>query len=81
MQLKLDRLPEDATSLAFLTAITLQVRPEDKHRMLALQGVPQLLELGNYYLGRELQLLDHMISSQEALPAMTIGPTGQLFAN
>ncbi|MCY3898168.1 MAG: LON peptidase substrate-binding domain-containing protein [Caldilineaceae bacterium] len=81
VQLKLDRLPEDATSLAFLTAITLQVRPEDKHRMLALPGVPQLLELGNYYLGRELQLLDHMISSQEVLPAMTIGPTGQLFAN
>lgn len=81
IQLKLDRLPEDATSLAFLTAITLQVRPEDKNRMLATQGVPQLLELGNYYLGRELQLLDHMISSQEALPAMTIGPTGQLFAN
>ena len=81
VQLKLDRLPEDATSLAFLTAITLQVRPEDKHRMLALQGVPQLLELGNYYLGRELQLLDHMINSQEVLPAMTIGPTGQLFAN
>ena len=81
VQLKLDRLPEDATSLAFLTAITLQVRPADKHRMLALQGVPQLLELGNYYLGRELQLLDHMINSQEALPEMTIGPTGQLFAN
>ncbi len=81
IQLKLDRLPEDATSLAFLTAITLQVRPEDKHRMLATPGVPQLLELGNYYLGRELQLLDHMISSQEALPAMTIGPTGQLFTN
>lgn len=81
VQLKLDRLPEDATSLAILTAITLQVRPEDKHRMLAAPGVPQLLELGNYYLGRELQLLDHMISSQEALPAMTIGPTGQLFAN
>jgi Lon protease-like protein len=81
VQLELDRLPEDATSLAFLTAITLQVRPEDKHRMLALPGVPQLLELGNYYLGRELQLLEHMINSQAVLPAMTIGPTGQLFTN
>ena len=81
VQLDLDRLPEDATSLAFLTAITLQVRPEDKHRMLALPGVPQLLELGNYYLGRELQLLEHMINSQAVLPAMTIGPTGQLFTN
>ena len=81
VQLKLDRLPEDATSLAFLTAITLQVRPEDKQRLLALPGVPQLLELGNYYLGRELQLLEHMIQSQEALSSMTIGPTGQLFSN
>ena len=81
VQLELERLPEDATSLAFLTAITLQVRTEDKHRMLALPGVPQLLELGNYYLGRELQLLEHMINSHAMLPAMTIGPTGQLFAN
>ena len=81
VQLKLDRLPEDATSLAFLTAITLQVRPEDKQRLLTLPGVPQLLELGNYFLGRELQLLEHMINSQAALPAMTNGPTGQLFAN
>jgi hypothetical protein len=37
--------------------------------------------LGNYYLGRELQLLEHMINSQAELPAMTNGPTGQLFAN
>ena len=81
VQLKLDRLPEDATSLAFLTAIILQVRPEDKQRLLTLPGVPQLLELGNYFLGRELQLLEHMINSQAALPAMTNGPTGQLFAN
>ena len=81
VQLTLDRLPEDATSLAFLTAITLQVRPEDKQRLLALPGVPQLLKLGNYYLGRELQLLEHMINSQAELPAMTNGPTGQLFAN
>jgi Lon protease-like protein len=81
VQLKLTRLPEDATSLAFLTAITLQVRSEDKHRLLALPSVPQLLELGNYYLGRELQLLEYMISSQAVLPAMTNGPTGQLFAN
>ena len=81
VQLKLDRLPEDATSLAFLTAIILQVRSEDKQRLLTLPGVPQLLELGNYFLGRELQLLEHMINSQAALPAMTNGPTGQLFAN
>lgn len=81
VELKLDRLPEDATSLAFLTAITLQIRSEDKHRLLTLPGVPQLLELGSYYLGRELQLLEHMIGSQSALQEMTMGPTGQLFAN
>lgn len=81
VQLKFDRLPEDATSLAIMTAITLQVRAEDKQRLLALPGVPQLLKLGNYYLGRELQLLEYMIGSQAALPEMTIGPTGQLFTN
>lgn len=81
VQLQLDRLPEDATSLAIFTAIALQVRSEDKQRLLELPGVPELLELGNYYLGRELQLLDYMIRTQTTLPALTHGPTGQLFAN
>lgn len=81
VQLRLDRLPEDTTLLAYLSAIALQVRAEDKQRLLTLAGVPQMLNCCNYYLGRELQILEYMIRSQSALPGMTNGPTGQLFDN
>ena len=39
-ELKLDRLPEDPTTLAFLVAIALQVNNETKQQLLALPGVP-----------------------------------------
>lgn len=81
VKLRLDRLPEDPLALAFLTAIALQVKPQEKQRLLALPGVPEILDLGNYYLARELQLLRHMIDSQASLPGMTFGPTGSLFMN
>ncbi len=81
IQLQLDQLPEDPTALAFLTAIALQVGKQDKQRMLAQAGVPEILELGNYLLGREVQLLDYMIESQDVVRSLTSGPTGHLFAN
>ncbi len=81
VKLRLDALPEDPLTLAFLTAIALQVKPEEKQRLLALPGVPEMLDLGNYYLARELKLLQYMIRSQPALPSMTFGPTGALFVN
>jgi len=81
VQLQLDQLPEDPTSLAFLTAIALQVKPEDKQKLLSLTGVPEILDMGNYLLGRELQLLNHMIDTQPVVEALTSGPTGHLFDN
>ena len=81
VQLQLDQLPEDPTSLAFLTAIALQVKPEDKQKILSLTGVPEILDMGNYLLGRELQLLNHMIDTQPVVEALTSGPTGHLFDN
>lgn len=81
VQLKMDSLPEDPTTLAFLTAIALQVREKDKQRLLALPGVPEMLDLENYLLGRELQLLQHMIDTQSVVEALSSGPTGHLFAN
>ncbi len=81
VQLQLDQLPDDPTSLAFLTAIALQIKPEDKQKILSLAGVPEMLDMGNYMLGRELQLLKHMIETQPVVEALTSGPTGHLFDN
>jgi Lon protease-like protein len=81
IRLHLDRMPEDPTNLAFLTAIAMQVRSEDKQRMLSLSGVPEILDMANYLLGRELQLLRYMIDTQPVVDALTFGPTGSLFEN
>lgn len=81
VKLPLDQLPEDPTILAFLTAIALQVPPADKQRLLALPGVPEILDLENYFLARELQLLDYMVESQPRQEKLVWGPTGYLFAN
>lgn len=81
VQLQLDQLPEDPTTLAFLIAIALQVNPKEKQRMLNQAGIPEILDLGNYLLGRELQLLRYMLDSQHVLQTLTSGPTGYLFAN
>lgn len=81
VQLQLDQMPDDPTTLAFLTAIALQVNPDEKQRMLNQAGIPEILDLGNYLLGRELQLLQYMVDSQHILPSLTGGPTGYLFAN
>lgn len=81
IQLQLEQLPEEPTTLAFLTAIALQVNTADKQRMLNQAGVPQILDMGNYLLARELQLLQYMMDSQDVVHALTGGPTGYLFAN
>jgi uncharacterized protein len=81
VELKLDQLPDDPTSLAFLTAIAIQVRPQDKQKLLALSGIPEILDMGNYLLNRELQLLQHMLDTQSVVESLTSGPTGHLFAN
>ncbi len=81
IQLQLDHLPQDPTSLAFLMAIALQVKPEDKQRILSLSGIPEMLDMDNYFLARELQLLQHMIDTHDVVEALSIGPTGSLFAN
>ena len=81
VQLQLDQLPEEPTTLAFLTAIALQVSAADKQRMLNQAGIPAMLDLGNYFLARELQLLHYMVETQDVVQALTSGPTGHLFAN
>lgn len=81
IQLQLDQLPEDPTTLAILTAIALQIKSEDKQRILVQSGVPEMLDMANYLLGRELQILQHMIDTQSVVESLTSGPTGLLFDN
>jgi Lon protease-like protein len=80
-ELKLDRLPEDPTTLAFLVAIALQVGNEDKQALLAMPGVPEMLDRERYLLSYETLLLRYMVETQDSLVEMSGGPTGYIFAN
>jgi Lon protease-like protein len=80
-QLKLDRLPEDATTLTFMVAIALQVSNEQKQALLSLPGIPEMLAREIYLLSREALLLQHMIDTHAEVAEMSIGPTGYIFPN
>lgn len=80
-ELKLDRLPEDPTTLAFLVAIALQVNNKDKQELLELVGIPEILDRERYLLSVETLLLQHMIETQNDLSDMSSGPTGYIFSN
>ncbi len=81
IELKLDRLPEDATTLALLVAIALQVDNEEKQKLLAISGVPELLDRERYLLSCEILLLRHMVETQADLAEMSSGSTGYIFVN
>jgi Lon protease-like protein len=80
-QLKLDRLPEDPATLAFLTAIALQVNNEEKQKLLELVGVPEMLDRERYLLSWETLLLNYMNDTQKSIQEMSSGPTGYIFPN
>jgi len=80
-ELKLDRLPEEPATLAFLVAIALQLDNTQKQKLLAMPGVPEILDRERYLLSFEILLLRYMIETQEGLAEMSSGPTGYIFAN
>lgn len=80
-KLRLDRLPEDPLTVAFLIAIALQVTPEHKQRLLEQPGVPEILALENKLLARECKLLQFMIDTQKDVMRLNGGPTGYIFPN
>jgi Lon protease-like protein len=80
-ELKLDRLPEDPTTLAFLVAIALQVDNTHKQELLSMSGVPEILDRERYLLSCEILLLRYMVETQDSLAEMSSGPTGYIFAN
>lgn len=79
--LKLDRLPEDPTTLAFLVAIALQVSNTEKQKLLEMQGIPEILDRERYLLSCELLLLQHMVATQRDVEAMSSGSSGYIFPN
>jgi Lon protease-like protein len=80
-KLKLDRLPEDPTTIAFLVAIAMQVGHEDKQAILERTGIPEILARELHLLSRETLLLQHMIDTHADVVAMSMGPTGCILPN
>ena len=79
--LRLDRLPEEPTKLAFLIGIALQVNARDKQKLLEEQSVPEMLALASKLISRESMLVQFMLDTQQECQAMNTGPTGCLFPN
>lgn len=80
-KLKLDRLPEDPTTLAYLVAISLQVNAADKQKLLEKVGIPEMLAYEAHLLSREILFTRYMINTQADVLALNAGPTGYIFPN
>ncbi|MFN8469428.1 MAG: LON peptidase substrate-binding domain-containing protein [Caldilineaceae bacterium] len=79
--LRLDRLPEDPLTLAFMIAIALQIKAEDKQKVLEQPGIPEILALESRLISRETKLLEFMMGTQQEVLSMNSGPTGYVFPN
>ncbi|MBX3012632.1 MAG: LON peptidase substrate-binding domain-containing protein [Caldilineaceae bacterium] len=80
-ELKLDRLPEEPTTLAFLVAIALQVSPTEKQSLLERPGIPELLVRELNLLAHEKMMLRYMVATQREMQTMNAGMTGGIFPN
>ncbi len=80
-ELKLDRLPEEPMTLAFLVAIALQVAATEKQKLLEYQGVPEILVGELNLLAHENMMLRYMVETQAEAQAMNAGMTGGIFPN
>jgi uncharacterized protein len=61
VDVKLDQLPRDASTLAFLTAIVLRSPMQDKQTLLSIPSLPALLRQERQILGREAEVLRFML--------------------
>ncbi|MFZ5917062.1 MAG: LON peptidase substrate-binding domain-containing protein [Chloroflexota bacterium] len=68
-QIKLQRLPTDATTLAYLIAMILQIPAQEKQHLLTIPDLPALLGREQELLRHEVKLLAVMIRAQERRPA------------
>lgn len=81
VNVRMERLPEDPKSTAFLIAGALQVDNAEKQAILEMPGAPAMLQRERRLLSRELLIMRHMVNTQQTIMAMGMGPTGYLFPN
>ncbi|NJL94247.1 MAG: hypothetical protein HC915_11250 [Anaerolineae bacterium] len=62
IEVDLEKLPDDATTLAFLAAIVLRVPMEDKQELLSIPTLPEMLWRVRKLLGRETSILRHIVN-------------------
>jgi Lon protease-like protein len=60
---RIEELPEDPESLAFMTAVALNVPTEDKQRLLELPDLVSLLRTEQHMLAREAMILRHLLEN------------------
>lgn len=63
VEIPVDKIPDDPTMLAYLTAVVLNVPTEDKQRLLEVDNLTALLRLERNLLSREAALLKHMMEN------------------
>lgn len=81
VKMRLDRVPEDPKSMAFLVASALQVDNRERQALLEMPGITQMLARELHLLSRELMLMHHMVDTQPSIAQMGMGPTGYIFPN
>lgn len=80
-KMRLDRVPKDPKSIAFLVASALQVDNRERQALLEMAGISQMLDRERHFLSRELLLMRYMIDTQPSIMQMGMGPTGYIFPN
>lgn len=63
VDLKLEKLPDDPVTLAFLIAVIVHLPAKDKQELLAVPDLPSLLRTERAMLARETRFLDYLIEN------------------
>jgi Lon protease-like protein len=80
-RIDIESTPRDATGLAYLVAITLEVSLEEKQELLSIRTLPALLARESLILSREEILLNRMRKAQEDNTGYVRGETQYLSLN
>jgi Lon protease-like protein len=79
--IQIERTPRDASSLAYLIAISVQVSLDEKQELLSKPTLPDLLSREVVILSRELELLRRLSQIQNSNVGYVHGPTSYLSLN
>jgi hypothetical protein len=79
--IQIERRPRDASSLAYLIAISVQLSLQEKQELLTIPTLPKLLLREVTILGREIKLLRRLRHVQDSNMGYVQGPTSHLSLN